>query len=72
LVNVAEAGQSEVIAPLDKLGDMLDSRGFGGGGSTDSGTPISLTIQLDREKLYSGIFQATRNRTVLISTGAVV
>jgi hypothetical protein len=67
--NIAEAGQPEVIFPLDKLNQFINQ------GNTSSGSsdiPINLTITLDSGTLYSGIFAATRNKTVLISAKAVV
>ena len=65
---VAEAGQAEAIIPLDKLDQMLARAG----GSTGEGNMMNLTLQMDSNVIYSGIFEATRNRTVLISQGAVV
>lgn len=66
---LAEAGQTEVVFPLDKLESFLN-QGSVNGGSSD--IPINMTIQLDSQTLYSGIFAATRNKTVLISAKAVV
>jgi Prophage tail length tape measure protein. len=69
LVNVAEAGQPEAIFPLDKLEQFINQ------GNTFSGSsdiPINMTITLDSNTLYSGIFAATRNKTVLISAKALV
>jgi hypothetical protein len=65
---VAEAGQAEAIIPLDRLDQMLARAG----GSTGEGGMMNLTLQMDSKVIYSGIFEATRNRTVLISQGAVV
>jgi hypothetical protein len=65
---VAEAGQAEAIIPLDRLDQMLARAG----GSTGEGNMMNLTLQMDSKVIYSGIFEATRNRTVLISQGAVV
>jgi hypothetical protein len=70
LVNVAEAGKPEVVFPLEKL-DQFINQGTMGTGS-NGGIPINMTIQLDSKTLYSGIFEATRNKTVLISTKALV
>lgn len=70
LANVAEAGQPEVIFPLDRLNEFLDNRGAEGAPTT--GMPVELTIMLDKDKLYSGIFEATRNRKILIDAKAVV
>jgi hypothetical protein len=66
---LGEGGQPEAIIPLDQLDRILSHRNLGGDMSE---VPVMLTVQLDREKLYSGIFQATRNKTVLVSAGAVV
>jgi hypothetical protein len=66
---IAEAGQPEVIFPLDKLEQFIN-QGNTFNGSSD--IPISMTIQLDSQTLYSGIFAATRNKTVLISAKAVI
>jgi hypothetical protein len=68
-VTVAEAGQAEAIFPLDKLNQFINTGTTTG---SDSTTPINMTIQLDSKVLYSGVFQATKNRQILISAGAVV
>lgn len=60
---VAEAGVAEAIIPLDRLDNMLSSMG---GGTTH------LIVNLDSRPLLDKIFDATRNGTVLISSGAVV
>ena len=59
---VAEAGVAEAIIPLDRLDNMLSQ----GGGTTH------LVVNLDSRPLLEKIFDATRNGTVLISSGAVV
>ena len=69
LMQVAEAGQPEVIFPLDKLESFINKGTLTG---SSSGTPIQLNISLDSKTLYSGIFQATKNKTVLISASSVV
>lgn len=70
---IAEAGQPEAVIPLDRMNEFIDNRGFGGGVSQSSESfPISLTIKLSERQLYKGIFQATRNRDVLIDASAVV
>ena len=58
LAQIAEAGQPEAVIPLDKLG------GLGG--------DIHLVVQLDSRPFLDKIFPATRDRTILISSGAVV
>ena len=60
---VAEAGVAEAIIPLDRLDNMLSGMG---GGTTH------LIVNLDSRPLLDKIFDATRNGTVLISSGAVV
>jgi tape measure domain-containing protein len=67
LAQVAEAGQPEVIFPLDELNRFLGG-GSGGGGGGD----IHLQVNLDSRPFLDTIFPATRNRRVLISAGAVV
>jgi len=66
---VAEAGIAEAIIPLDRLDRMLETAS---GGAQAGGGMSNLTIKLDSKVLYSGIFDATKNRTVLVSAGAVV
>lgn len=61
---VAEAGRPEVIFPLDKLEQFLDSRGTDG--------MMELTVQMDSDVLLKKIFPATKNRKVLIHANAVV
>lgn len=63
IARVAEAGQPEVIFPLDRLDDMLGGIGEGN---------IHLTVNLDSRPILESIFPATRNRLVLIDAGAVV
>ena len=65
---IAEAGVAEAVIPLDKLDRMLESRGNGSGG----GDMTHLVVNLDSKPLLDKIFNATKNRTVLISSGAVV
>ena len=68
-VNVAEAGQTEVIFPLDKLGEFLgDMPGLGG---AEEGS-IHLTVQMDSKPILEKIFPATRNREVIIDARAVI
>jgi hypothetical protein len=67
LVNVAEAGVPEIVGPLDKVESMLRAAG----GSVDT-TPIHLVVKLDSKPFLDKIFPATKNRTVLISAGAMV
>lgn len=63
LATVAEAGVAEAIIPLDRLDAMLAN---GGGGTTH------LVVNIDSRPILDQIFDATRNGTVLISSGAVV
>jgi tape measure domain-containing protein len=58
LAQIAEAGQPEAVIPLDRFGE------FGG--------DIHLVVNLDSKPFLDKIFPATRNRTILISAGAVV
>jgi len=74
IVRVAEAGQPEVIAPLDKLSDILStipSAAVPNTGSGDLGN-IELVVQMDSEPILKTIFPATRDQRVLISANAVV
>jgi hypothetical protein len=68
---IAEAGQPEVIFPLDKLNSFLSSTGGGGSGSGDDGM-MHVTVQLDSKPILDKIFPATRNGRVLIDARAVV
>lgn len=73
IVQVAEAGQAEAVIPLDRMNEFIDNRGFGGGPPQSSESfPVSLTIKLSERQLYKGIFQATKNREVLIDASSVV
>jgi tape measure domain-containing protein len=73
IVQVAEAGQAEAVIPLDRMNEFIDNRGFGGGAPQSSESfPVSLTIKLSERQLYKGIFQATKNREVLIDASSVV
>jgi hypothetical protein len=65
---VAEAGMAEAIIPLDRLDRMLENAGSVGAG----GDMTRLIVNLDSRPLLDKIFSATRNRTVLIDSGAVV
>jgi tape measure domain-containing protein len=67
---VAEAGQPEVVFPLDRLESFLSQRPDGGGSGSD--TPIHLQVMVDSRPILDQVFAATRNRTVLIDAGAVV
>jgi len=58
LAQIAEAGQPEAVIPLDKLNSI--------------GGDIHLVVQLDSKPFLDKIFPATRNRTILISAGAIV
>jgi hypothetical protein len=68
LTRVAEAGQPEVVFPLTELERFLSG---GSAGSTESGN-INLVVNLDSKPFLDTVFPATKNRTVLISAGAVV
>jgi tape measure domain-containing protein len=73
VARVAEAGQPEVIFPLDQLNKFLrDVPSTNTGVSGDSGGNINLIVQIDSEPILQKIFPATRNRTVRIDAGAVV
>lgn len=65
---LAEAGQTEVVFPLDRLEDFIDK------GSTNNDTigNIDLKVYLDSKPFLSAIFPATKNKTVLISSKAIV
>lgn len=65
---LAEAGQAEAVIPLDRLDRMLATQT----GSSSDGGMTRLVVNLDSRPLLDKIFDATRNRTVLISQGAVV
>lgn len=68
---VGEGGQPEVIFPLDKLESFLSSYS-NNSNSLSNSEPINLTITLDSRTLYSGIFNASKNRTILIDAGAII
>jgi hypothetical protein len=70
LMNIGEGGKTEVVFPLDKLNQFINTGSTSGSGS--SGGMVNLSIQLDSKTLYSGIFKATKNKTVLISADSVV
>jgi len=71
-VTVAEAGQAEVIFPLDKLDQFLSDRSMAGGGSGTSDGDIHLSVMMDSKPILDKIFPATRNRQILIDARAVV
>ena len=74
-VRVAEAGQPEIIAPLDRLGEILASfptQSMAGTGEGGEGGDIHLTVQMDSKPILQQIFPATRNREILIDARAVV
>lgn len=58
LAQIAEAGQPEAVIPLDKL-DMM-------------GGEMRLIVNIDSRPILDKVFNATKNRTVLIDSGAVV
>ena len=58
LAQIAEAGQPEAVIPLDKL-DMM-------------GGEMRLIVNIDSRPILDKVFNATKNRTVLIDAGAVV
>jgi hypothetical protein len=66
-VTVAEAGVPEIVGPIDKVTRMLGATGLGG-----DTTPVHLVVNMDSRPFLDKVFDATRNRTVLISAGAVV
>jgi hypothetical protein len=70
LARVAEAGQAEVIFPLDRLNDFLDSPPTGLGG--DGEGEVHLVVNIDSKPILDSIFPASRNRTVLIDARAIV
>lgn len=69
-VNVAEAGVPEAILPLDRLEEVL-ARWPGGSEITDE-RPVHLVVNMNSRPFLDTIFDATRNRTVIIDAGAVV
>ena len=71
VVRVAEAGQAEAIIPLDRLNEFMTQWPGAGGGSGEGGM-IHLQVQIDGRPILEKIFEATRNRTVLIDAGSVV
>lgn len=76
VATVAEAGQPEVIFPLDRLEEFLSQRPTGRlrDEEADDGSEgdINLVVNLDAAPILKTIFPATRNRTVLIDAAAVV
>ena len=73
IMKVAEAGQPEVIFPLDQLNRFI-SKGFNinNTDNTSNEGNINLIVNLDSKPFLDKIFPATKNRTILISQGAVV
>ena len=70
---VGEAGQPEVVFPLDRLEDFLSTRdGSAGGGLGDPSGQIHLVVNMDAKPILDQIFPATRGRRVLIDARAVV
>jgi hypothetical protein len=68
IAQLAEAGQPEVVFPLTELERFLS-----GGSSVSAGAgTMHLVVNMDSKPFLDTIFPATRNRTVLISAGAVV
>lgn len=61
LAQIAEAGQPEVVFPLDKLEQFMGSMGN-----------THLVVNLDSRPILDTIFPATRDGTVLIDARAVV
>lgn len=73
LANVADGGQPEVIFPLDQLERFLSRQNnVDFGGSEGGGGTINLVVKIDSKPILDKIFPATKNRTILISQGAVV
>ncbi len=67
--NLAEAGKTEVVFPLDKLESFLSRRTVNNYSDT---VPINMVIKLSEREIYKGIFNATKNHTVLIDATALV
>lgn len=72
LARVAEAGQPEIIFPLDKLERFLSGGSNPNVNNGDGNGNTHLVVQLDSRPILDKIFNATKNKTVLISAGAVV
>lgn len=76
VVNVAEGGMAEAIIPLNRINEVLRSISPEQTASPRFDTAdvgdIHLVVNLDSKPILSKIFSATKNRTVLISQGAVV
>ncbi len=70
IAQVAEAGQPEVIFPLDRLDEFLSNRPSVDAGMAGEGD-IHLVVQMDSKPILDKIFPATKNRTVLIDARAV-
>lgn len=69
-VKVAEAGQPEIIFPLDRLEDFLSDRSMVSSGASNE--MIHLVVKMDSKPFLDTIFSATKNKQVLISAKAVV
>lgn len=65
---LAEAGQTEVVFPLDKLENFINK----GSINNENMGNIELKVYMDSKPFLDTIFPATRNKTVLISAKAVV
>lgn len=70
---LAERGSPEVVFPLEELNRFLNDENLGNSseGSSEN-MMINLVVNVDSLPILKKIFAATKNRTVLISQGAVV
>lgn len=66
---IAEAGVPEAVIPLDRIGEVLNNIG---GFNTSGEQMIHLTTNIDSKPILDLIFSATKNKQVLISSGAIV
>lgn len=72
IAQLAEAGQAEVVFPLDRLEEFLSQRPGSAYSGGMAGGQTRLVVNIDSKPILDQIFDATRNRTVIIDGGAVV
>lgn len=71
-VIVGEGKEPEIVSPLSEFSDLLAQYNSVIGGGESSEGNISLVVNLDSKPFLETIFPATRDKRILISSGAVV
>lgn len=64
-----EGGKAEAIIPLDKLDQMLNMQR---GTNVKNEDLFHFVVKMDSKPFLDTIFRATKNKTVLISSGAII